>query len=234
MSALYLVLLPDGTHDGPFTEEDLLDLVDADEIGAGTICEHLETKARCRIRDLFKVIPPLPQPHPDPTSLPPWVPAPLPPQPPPAPPLPPPQRTVYLGHPSLWLYWRSLLLAACLLSAAWYAGTWPGGGWWLAIGWLLGGSSLALTLLRRASIEYLITTRRIEIQRGLLSKSSQEIRLPDIRAIHLHTSGLRGLLGIGDLTFASAANAAEDLVFRQTPRAHALKQQVRRLQDRAL
>ena len=233
MTPLYLILLPDGSQDGPFSEADLLDLLDADEVGAGTLCENMQTHARCRLRDLFKVIPPPPQPTPNAPAR--WIHAPLPePEEPPAIAPPAPQRTLYLGHPSLWLYWRSLLLAACLLSAAWYAGTWPGGGWWLAIGWLLGGSSLALTLLRRASIEYLITTRRIEIQRGLLSKSSQEIRLPDIRAIHLHTSGLRGLLGIGDLTFASAANAAEDLVFRQTPRAHALKQQVRRLQDRAL
>ena len=163
-----------------------------------------------------------------------WIHAPLPePEEPPAIAPPAPQRTLYLGHPSLWLYWRSLLLSATLLAAAWYLGPWPNLGPWLVACYLAGGSCLALTLLRRSSIQYRITTRRIEVQRGLFSKSSQEIRIPDIRAINVHKSGFRGLLGIGDLTFSSSAGPTDDLAFFQTPRAHPLKQQVRHLQDRA-
>ena len=249
MSAEYLISLPDGTVDGPYSEEDLLDMVDADEIGAGTICEDMETRRRCRIRDLFKVIPP-PEPaavdeledpgEEDPDGMadspaPPtrWVPAPLPEQAPvPAAPAPLPVRLIYAGHPSLWMYWRSLMGSVGLMVGGWYAGRWEDGGWWLAAGWLSGSLWLALALLRRSSVEYRVTTRRVEVQRGLLSKSSQEIRIPDIRAINVRKSGLSGFLGVGDLSFSSSSGGEEDVVFPQAAGAHRIKNRVRQLQDR--
>ena len=255
MRAEYLINLPDGRVDGPYTEEDLLDMVDADEIGAGTICEDMATRRRCRIRDLFKIIPPAPDPDvadepdaaeedddesgdgpdPSPHPAPPnrWVPAPLPePAPVTAGPAPLPVRLIYAGHPSLLMYWRSLTGSLGLMTGAWYAGRWENGGWWLVAGWLSGGLWLALTLLRRSSVEYRVTTRRVEVQRGLLSKSSQEIRIPDIRAINVRKTGFSGLLGVGDLSFSSASGGEEDVNFPQAPGAHRIKNRVRRLQDR--
>ena len=254
MSAEYLINLPDGRVDGPYTEEDLLDMVDADEIGAGTICEDMATRRRCRIRDLFKIIPPAPDlavadepeaakeedesrdgPEPFPRPAPPnrWVPAPLPePAPVAAGPAPLPVRLIYAGHPSLLMYWRSVAGSLGLMAGAWYAGRWENGGWWLAAGWLSGGLWLALTLLRRSSVEYRVTTRRVEVQRGLVSKSSQEIRIPDIRAINVRKTGFSGLLGVGDLSFSSASGGEEDVNFPQAPGAHRIKNRVRRLQDR--
>jgi hypothetical protein len=255
VSAEYLINLPDGRVDGPYTEEDLLDMVDADEIGAGTICEDMATRRRCRIRDLFRIIPPAPDPAvaseepedaaaadepgggPDlsPRPAPPnrWVPAPLPESAPVAAvPAPQPVRLIYAGHPSLLMYWRSVVGSLGLMAGAWYAGRWENGGWWLAAGWLSGGLWLALTLLRRSSVEYRVTTRRVEVQRGLISKSSQEIRIPDIRAINVRKTGFSGLLGVGDLSFSSASGGAEDVNFPQASGAHRIKNQVRRLQDR--
>lgn len=267
MSAEYLIQLPDGSLDGPYTEEDLLDMVDADELGAGTICEDLATRRRCRVRDLFKVIPPAED---SPDSLQPpgrkpsaeedvageeekndaadrpapaarssapaparWVPAPLPQHHQgPVPPAPLPPRTVYTGHPSFWNYWRSLGLSLGLMAGGWYAGRWDHGVWWLAAGWVSGSLWLALTLLRRSAVEYRVTTRRVEIQQGLISKSSREIRIPDIRAINVRKSGFTGLLGVGDLSFSSSTGGEEDVVFHQTPGAHRLKNRVRQLQDR--
>ena len=237
MIAEYLITLPDGTTDGPYTEEDLLDMVDADELGAGTICQDTVTGRRCRVRDLFKVIPPSPAeaaPEPAPAPPPPptrWVPAPLPLEEPAAP-VPLPLRTLYTGHPSYWMYWRSLLAALLLMAGGWYAGRWENGGWWLAAGWLCGGLWLALTLLRRSSVEYRLTTRRVEVQRGFFSKSSTEIRIPDIRAITVRKTSFPGLLGVGDLSFSSAAEGESDILFQQTPGAHRLKNRIRRLQDR--
>jgi hypothetical protein len=250
VSAEYLIILPDGAIEGPYTEEDLLDMVDADEIGAGTICEDMETRRRCRIRDLFKVIPPAPgltsspappapadeeedEAHPAPPAPAKWVPAPLPETAPvPAAPAPLPLRTLYVGHPSFWNYARSILFSLGLMAGGWYAGRWENGGWWLAAGWLLGGLWLALTLLRRSCVEYRITTRRVEVERGLISKSSQEIRIADIRAINVRKSGLTGFLGVGDLCFSSSGGEEEDVIFHQTPGAHRLKNRVRQLQDR--
>ena len=268
MTAQYLITLPDGTADGPYTEEELLDMMDADELGAGTICEDMATRRRCRVRDLFKVIPPgnplsvaaedgdedgpeeaehghypsknaSHEPAQTAAAVPAparWVPAPL-----KAPPagvsLPAavavPLRTLYTGHPSFWHYWRSFVASLALMAGGWYAGKWPEGGWWLAAGWLAGGGWLALTLLRRSSVEYKVTTRRVEVQRGFFSKSSQEIRIPDIRAINITKSGFKGLLGVGDLVFASSAGGEDDVVFHQTGAALLIKNRVRQLQDRS-
>lgn len=252
MSAEYLITLPDGTTDGPYTEEDLLDMVDADELAAGAICENMETRRRCRVLDLFKVIPPaedavddegenqddeaddddddVSPPSPAPAR---WVPAPLPEATAtPGAPVPLPLRTIYTGHPSFWMYWRGIAVSLALMAGGWYAGRWENGGLWLAAGWLLGGLWLALVLLRRSASEYRITTRRVEVQRGLLSKSSQEIRIADIRAINVRKSGFAGLLGVGDLIFSSSADGNDDVIFQRTAGAHRLKNRVRRLQDR--
>ena len=182
MTAEYLIHLPDGTTDGPFTEEDLLDMVDADELGAGSICEAMATGRRCRVRDLFKVIPPAGEKAPgEPPGTPiealespspkipaRWIPAPLPELPTVAAPAPMPLRTLYTGHPSLWMYWRSLSGALALMAGGWYAGRWEEGGLWLAAGWLSGGLWLALTLFRRSAIAYRVTTRRVEVERGFV------------------------------------------------------------------
>ena len=245
MIAEYLIHLPDGTHDGPYTEEDLLDMVDADELAAGTFCEDTATGRRCRVSDLFKVIPPSPLTEtnaagdaplrPPPTTSPParWVPAPLPEPRADAAPAALPARTVHAGHPSLLNYWRSMAASLALMAGGWYAGRWEDGGLWLAGGWLSGSLWLALTLFRRSAVEYRVTTRRVETMRGFLSKSSQEIRIADIRAINVRKSGFSGLLGVGDVIFSASGGAEEDVVFHQTAGAHNLKNRVRRLQDRA-
>jgi len=248
VTAEYLIHLPDGTTDGPYTEADLLDMVDADELGVGIVCEDTETGRRFRVRDLFKVIPPADDEAdgdlsgdqdddasggPPPKAPARWVPAPFPEAAPvPAAPAPLPLRTLHAGHPSWRMYWRSIAGALALMAGGWYAGRWDDGGLWLAAGWLSGGLWLAMTLFRRSAIEYRVTTRRVEVERGFLSKSSQEIRIPDIRAINVRKSGFPGLLGVGDLIFSSSGSGDEDVIFHRTAGAHRLKNRVRRLQDR--
>ena len=248
MTAEYLIHLPDGTTDGPYTEADLLDMVDADELGVAIVCEDTETGRRFRVRDLFKVIPPSDdeadrdlsgakdtdasggQPLKAAAH---WVPAPFAEAPSvPAAAAPLPLRTLHAGHPSMWMYWRSIAGALALMAGGWYAGRWEEGGLWLAAGWLSGGLWLAMTLFRRSAIEYRVTTRRVEVERGFLSKSSQEIRIPDIRAINVRKSGFTGLLGVGDLIFSSSGGMEEDVIFHRIAGAHGLKNRVRRIQDR--
>ncbi|MDB6069250.1 MAG: hypothetical protein JWL81_421 [Verrucomicrobiales bacterium] len=304
MSAEYLIFLPDGTTEGPYTEEDLLDMVDADELAAGTICQDTQSGRKCRVFDLFRIIraealaaeeksaaelkdagdnsdgidededdeenddddegdEPMDAGHGPQASRAParsgpgnpktnsknpppgrpagnpeiagaksgkWIPAPLkevtegeivl------------PLRTIFTGHPSFLMYWKSLLLSVLLMAGGWYAGRWEEGGWWLAGGWMTGGVLLALTLLRRSSVEYRVTTRRVEVERGFFSKSSFEIRIPDIRSINVRKTGASGFLGVGDLIFSSSGGGEEDVVFRQVSGAHRIKNRVRRLQDR--
>lgn len=238
MSAEYLIHFSDGSTDGPYTEEDLLDMVDADELSAGAICEDTTTGKRMRVRQLFQVIPPAPasgkDAAPSPESPPPaparWIPAPLPEEPVTPVTAPPRVRTWYTGHPSLLNYPVSLLLSAALAAAGWYAGRWDG--MYLAAGWIAGCGMLAVMLLIRSSSEYFVTNRRVEARNGLLSKSSKEIRLEDIRAINVSKTGLKGLLGVGTIIFSASGGTEEDVVFHQILRAHAVKDLVRFLQDR--
>lgn len=300
MSAEYLIYLPDGATEGPYTEEDLLDMVDADELAAGTLCQNIASGRKCRVFDLFRIIraealaaedaagklkkgvnapagddddedddddevdgadgpaaedekggfpttrdgaennkpasqSPLPGRHVRSPGIGAaksgkWVPAPL--KEVSEGELVLPLRTVFAGHPSFLMYWRSLLLSVLLMAGGWYAGRWEEGGWWLAGGWLAGGALLALALLRRSSVEYRVTTRRVEVERGFISKSSSEIRIPDIRSMNVRKTGPAGILGVGDLIFSSSGGGEDDVIFRQVGGAHRIKNRVRRLQDK--
>lgn len=284
MSAEYLIHYSDGTTDGPYTEEDLLDMVDADELSAGAICEDTVTGKRMRVRQLFQIIPPAaaaageksrkpaadrrqgmeddqgddpdgddeeeedddlceedaqnhgPQPWRS-AEVPrraKWVPAPLPEESAPFPraaaPFPLRVRTFYQGSPSLLTYPFSLLFAFALAAGGWYAGRWDGT--FLAGGWIAGCAVLILVLLARSASEYRVTTRRVEVRRGLISKSSKEIRIADIRSITVEKTGLKGLLGVGTVIFSAETGPEEDVIFHDIWRAHTIKDLVRLLQDR--
>lgn len=241
MSAEYLIHFPDGSTDGPYTEEDLLDMVDADELSAGAICEDTATGKRMRVRQLFQVIPPpvsgpkaaaagtpeFPAPPQPPAR---WIPAPLPEEPGTPAPATLQARLWHTGHPSLLNYPVSLLLSAALAAAGWYAGRWDG--MYLAGGWIAGCVVLGMTMLIRSSTRYIVTNRRVEARTGLLSKSSKEIRLEDIRSINVSQTGLKGLLGVGTVVFSASGGTEDDVVFHQILRAHAVKELVRSLQER--
>jgi hypothetical protein len=166
-----------------------------------------------------------------------WVPAPFPQEPAPhtpfpraADPFPPRVRTFYHGSPSLLTYPVSLLLALALAAGGWYAGRWDGN--FLAGGWIAGCVVLALVLLARSTSDYRVTTRRVEARRGLISKSSREIRIADIRSITVEKTGLKGILGVGTVIFSAESGTEEDVIFHNIWRAHGVKDLVRLLQDR--
>lgn len=122
------------------------------------------------------------------------------------------------------------MFAFLLAAGGWYAGRWDGT--FLAGGWIAGCLVLALILLVRSSSEYRVTTRRVEVRLGLISKSSREIRIADIRSITVEKAGLKGLLGVGTVIFSSETGPEEDVVFHNIWRAHGVKDLVRLLQDR--
>jgi Bacterial PH domain len=58
MSPTLTVLQPDGTEDGPFTEEEMLDLLQTSEIQRDQLCRVRGRMGVHRVGDLFQVIPP--------------------------------------------------------------------------------------------------------------------------------------------------------------------------------
>jgi uncharacterized membrane protein YdbT with pleckstrin-like domain len=71
----------------------------------------------------------------------------------------------------------------------------------------------------------------VSVEYGIVSRTSNEVRIQDIRSINLTKKGLSGLLGIGRVEFSSAATDDADVVFWNTPEAEKVRDLVRSLQS---
>ena len=85
------------------------------------------------------------------------------------------------------------------------------------------------TWLDRSSIDYYITTRRVEAEVGLIGRNSDEIRISDIRAMDVQMKGLSGLIGIGSINFSSGGGPLLDVHFKNVRNPHKIKRIVREL-----
>jgi membrane protein YdbS with pleckstrin-like domain len=92
----------------------------------------------------------------------------------------------------------------------------------LVIGWIQ---------IDRHRRKYAVTNKRVSVEYGIVSRTSNEVRIQDIRSINLTKKGLSGLLGIGRVEFSSAATDDADVVFWNTPEAEKVRDLVRSLQS---
>jgi len=227
VSREYYILQPDGTRSGPFAEEEVLDLLENNEIAPDEPCLDAESGRICPAGEMFHVITPEPPPSPDPV---PWQPAPFPVEKE-KPAARPQARLLYRGSPSGLNYWRSAVLAGLLFSGGVLARhALPA---LLPLTQITGSLILLAAVLHLLRTQYYVTTARVEVISGLLARSSRELRVADIRAINVERRGLIGLLGVGTITFSSAAGSQDDVVFRNVWRPGVLKTLVRKLQDHA-
>ncbi len=91
----------------------------------------------------------------------------------------------------------------------------------LLIGWIQ---------VDRRRRRYAVTNKRVSVEYGIISLTSNEIRIQDIRCINLAKKGFSGLLGIGRVEFSSAATDDDDVIFWNTPDAEKVRDLVRSLQ----
>ena len=100
--------------------------------------------------------------------------------------------------------------------------------------WLLGLSAaagvFALLLFLRYFDNYYVTRARAEVVRGDIAKSSNEVRMSDIRRIDVDKKGLLGLLNVGDVKLSSAGTGGFDVVFANVRAGHHIKKVLRRVQ----
>jgi uncharacterized membrane protein YdbT with pleckstrin-like domain len=78
---------------------------------------------------------------------------------------------------------------------------------------------------------YAVTNKRVSVEFGIINRTSNEIRINDIRSINLRKTGFTGLLGIGRVEFSSAATEDADVIFWNTPEAEKVRDLVRSLQS---
>lgn len=134
----------------------------------------------------------------------------------------------YFSHPA-WLSYAKTLFLAILLIIATAMLLLIDEAYALITG-LMALATLIGVCIARSCLDYIVTEDRIEVIWGLFGRSSNEVRICDIRSIDVRESGIKGLLGIGTLDVSSAANAGIEVSFQDIPRPHEVKQTIRQLQ----
>jgi uncharacterized membrane protein YdbT with pleckstrin-like domain len=125
------------------------------------------------------------------------------------------EQLIFSGHPSwraiLGFYLKGLLIAVLAGLVAKLVG---GGG---ATVFLVVLVVLALTALigfvRRVATTYTITSRRLNIKRGILSREIQETRLERVQNVNYRQSIYQRIMQIGDVDFDTAASDDYAFVF---------------------
>jgi uncharacterized membrane protein YdbT with pleckstrin-like domain len=123
-----------------------------------------------------------------------------------------PEIPVWKGHPSHWHYFWMWFFGILLIVAV--VGL-------LMIGWIY---------LDRARRTYIVTRTKIIVELGLFAKSSNEVRIRDVRSINLNKHGMVGFLGVGDLEFSSSATDKAEIVFNSIAKASEVLALVRQYQ----
>jgi uncharacterized membrane protein YdbT with pleckstrin-like domain len=132
------------------------------------------------------------------------------------------ESLLFHGHPS-WFSMLNLHLKGLL--AAVLAGVIVGLASAVAestvqVGWVVGAvlAVLAVVLLvgfvRRRATTYTITSQRLTIRLGLVSRELHETRLERVQNVGARQSLMERLLGIGTVDFDTAGGAGFDFVFR--------------------
>ena len=125
------------------------------------------------------------------------------------------EQIIFQGHPSwraiLGFYLKGLVIAIILgVIAKLVSGTGAVFGVVIVV--------LALTILvgflKRWATTYTITTRRLNIKRGIVSREIQETRLERVQDVNYSQSVYQRLMQIGDVDFNTAATGSDyDFVF---------------------
>src|SRR5262245_52892551 len=123
------------------------------------------------------------------------------------------ERVVFEGHPS----WRALLsvyIGGAVGAAA--VGVIAGLIWGFAVGLLVGvvlfAAVLAVGFVKRMSTTYLVSTQRLYIRRGILSKHMQQTRIDRVQNVNTSQSVRERVLRVGTVDFDTAGT--DDSEFR--------------------
>lgn len=103
---------------------------------------------------------------------------------------------------------------------------------WVCVGLavLIGVPVVVAPFLRWRTTHYVLTTHRVMVRRGILSKSGKDITLSKITDVSFHQSLLDRIIKSGSLSIESAGDSAdEDL--RNIPHSDAIQQLINHLID---
>src|SRR5947209_14631977 len=145
-----------------------------------------------------------------------------------------PEHQMWSGRPSHWNFFLAWFFAFLSLSAGLFC-LWlyfnGGGSPLLFIPGAIGILILLYIYISRARQLYVVTNRKVEIRTGLIVKSSNEVRVKDIRSINVTKHGLAGFIGIGSVEFSSAATDRAEVIFVNIAHADRVRDLVTNLQE---
>jgi uncharacterized membrane protein YdbT with pleckstrin-like domain len=124
------------------------------------------------------------------------------------------EQVVFEGHPS----WRALLafyiggVAACAAVGV-IVGLLSGFFLGLLVGAVLVALLLAFGLFKRMSTTYLVSTQRLYIRRGVLSKRVQQTRIDRVQNVNTDQSLRERLLRVGTVDFDTAGSDDSEFKF---------------------
>ena len=125
------------------------------------------------------------------------------------------EQVIFQGHPSwralLGFYLKGILVAAIVGVLVKLFG---GGSAdvFLVVLVLIAGTVL-IGFVRRMATTYTITSRRLNIRRGVFSREIQETRLERVQNVNYRQTVYQRMMRIGDVDFDTAASDDYDFVF---------------------
>ncbi len=124
------------------------------------------------------------------------------------------ERIVFEGHPSwrstLGFYIKGLLFVAIAALAGLLI---DGTGAAVIAGLVVFGISLVVGYLKRLATHYVITTERLHIRRGILSRRVQQTQIDRVQNVNTDQSLLERLLRVGTVDFDTAGTDDSDFTF---------------------
>jgi uncharacterized membrane protein YdbT with pleckstrin-like domain len=129
------------------------------------------------------------------------------------------ERIVFEGHPS-WrgivsFYLKGLLVAVLLGLVIWFAVSEVAG----ALTFVGATAILILVgLIKRVATRYVITTERLHIRRGLLSRRVQQTHIERVQNVNTEQSPVDRLLRVGKVDFDTAGTDDSDFTFEGVAR----------------
>ena len=124
------------------------------------------------------------------------------------------EEILWTGHPSNWHYFWFWLLGLVLAAV------------------LIGFFIILWIVFDRSRRTYVVTPTKVIAEQGIWSRTSDEVRIQDIRSIAMRKTGFLALVGVGDLEFSSAASADAEICFRCIAGVEAVRDVVRQRQEK--
>ena len=111
--------------------------------------------------------------------------------------------------------------------------------WYWLIGiltiWILGLGLIMIVLgiIKMKRLKYEVTTERVKVSRGLLSKTTREADLDKIQDMVIHQKFLGRILNYGDLYFNTAGSGGYEITFYDVSDPNGLKERLREARKKA-